>query len=93
MLKAIDRAIGYFPNGGYWGELNRERLKAFLEVLTWTGMRISDAVQFSKDTVKDGQVVLTTQKNGKRVSIPLHADTQEALKTNPKWESFLFLVG
>jgi integrase len=56
-------------------------------------MRISDAVQFSKDTVKNGQVILMTQKNGKRVSIPLHKDAQEALKVIDLGNHYYFWSG
>ena len=74
-------------------ELNRERIKAFVEVLKWTGMRIGDAVRFSKDTVVDGQVILRTQKNGKRVSIPLHPDAAEALKKIENGNHYYFWSG
>jgi integrase len=92
-IQQIDRATGFFPNWGIYGELNRERVKAFIAVLRWTGMRIGDAVLFSKDTVKDGQIILRTQKNGKRVSIPLHADTEAALEKIDKGNHYYFWSG
>jgi len=92
-LNAIDTAIGFFPNKGIYGELNRERIKAFVEVLKWTGMRIGDAVQFSKDTIKDGQIILRTQKNGKRVSIPLHPETKLALEKIENGNHYYFWSG
>ena len=92
-IQQIDRAVGFFPNGGIYRELNRERIKAFVEVLKWTGMRIGDAVRFSKDTVVDGQVILQTQKNGKRVSIPLHPEAKAALEIIDKGNHYYFWSG
>jgi integrase len=92
-MQQIDRAIGFFRNGGIYGELNRERIKAFVEVLKWTGMRIGDAVMFSKGTVVGGQVILRTQKNGKRVSIPLHPDAKSALEKIENGNHYYFWSG
>jgi integrase len=92
-IEKIDTASRYFRNGGIHGDLNRERIHAFIEVLKWTGMRIGDAVQFSKDTVVDGQIILRTQKNGKRVSIPLHPDAKAALEKIANGNHFYFWTG
>ena len=44
-LEKILKAIDKFPNRGVHVEENRERVRAFVSVLRWTGMRIGDAVQ------------------------------------------------
>jgi integrase len=43
-------------------------------------MRIGDAIQLSKGEVGNGRIVLRTEKNGKRVSVPMHPDLESALK-------------
>jgi hypothetical protein len=40
LTQKIDTAIKQFRNGGIHGELTRERLRAFVAVLRWAGMRI-----------------------------------------------------
>lgn len=79
-LEKIWKAVEKFPNWGIYGEKNRERVKAFLLVLRWTGMRIGDAVQLEKSKIVDGQITLRTEKNNKRVSIPAHPEVLEALE-------------
>lgn len=92
-IEKIDQAIDQFPNWGIYGEMNRERLRAFVAVLKWTGMRIGDAVQLSKDKVVDGHITLRTTKNNKRVAIPVHPEIAAALKTMGKIEQFFFWSG
>ena len=79
-LDAIQRAVEQFPNWGIYKRNTRERVRAFIAVLRWTGMRIGDAVQLSRDKVADGKITLWTQKNGVRVSMPMHPDMVMALK-------------
>lgn len=79
-LQIVEEAVERFPNWGIYGEKNRERVRAFVSVLKWTGMRISDCVQFGPEQIVDGQIILRTTKNNKRVSIPLHPETAEALE-------------
>jgi integrase len=78
-LQKIIKAIDKFPNWGIYGEKNRDRVRAFVAVLRWTGMRIGDAVQLDASKIVDGQVILRTEKNGKRVSIPAHPEITSAL--------------
>ena len=92
-MKAIDEAIDLFPNWGIYGEMNRERLRAFVAVLKWTGMRIGDAVQLSREKVADGHITLRTTKNGKRVSVPIHPEIEAALTVIGKKERFYFWSG
>jgi integrase len=68
-LKAIEKAIGEFPNWGIYKTNSRDRVRAFVYVLRWTDMRIGDAVQLSRGKVAYGQITLRTEKNGKRVCI------------------------
>jgi len=49
-----------------------------------TGLRISDVIRFPKTAINAaaGQIILTTQKRGKVVYIPLTADLQAALEAH-----------
>jgi integrase len=79
-LQRIMRAIDKFPNWGIYGEKNRDRVRAFVAILRWTGMRIGDAIQLDSSKIVDGQIILRTEKNGKRVSIPAHPEIVSALE-------------
>ena len=79
-LLAIQKAVDAFPNWVIYKTNTRERVRAFIAVLRWTGMRIGDAVQLSRRNVVGGQLTLRTQKNGVRVSVPMHPELVSALK-------------
>jgi len=78
-LQKVMSAIDNYPSWGIYGEKNRDRVRAFVSVLRWTGMRIGDAVQLDASKIVNGQVILRTEKNGKRVSIPAHPEILAAL--------------
>jgi integrase len=92
-MKAIWEAVDRFPNWGIYGEKTRDRLRAFLTVLRWTGMRIGDCVQLEPSKIVNGQITIRTTKNGKRVSIPLHPDAQAALQNIKTGSRFYFWSG
>jgi integrase len=79
-LMCIECGLDNYPNWGIYKTNTRERVRMFVAVLRWTGMRISDAVQLSRSTIVDGQITLRTQKTGKRVSIPMNPFIAEGLK-------------
>jgi len=78
-LEKIAWAIPLFPRKGIYGEDNRERIKAFVSVLRWTGLRIRDVVQLDRSKVTETHVVVRTHKNGKHVMLPLHPEMKEGL--------------
>ena len=80
-LEKIAWAIAIFSKKGIYGEDNRERIKAFVAVLRWTGLRIRDVVQLHRSKVSDTHVIVRTQKNGKHVMLPLHPEMKEAFET------------
>lgn len=57
------------------------RLKPFVLVLRYTGLRIGDAVALEADRIHDGKLLLYTQKTGVPVYIPLPEDVLVALET------------
>lgn len=78
-IEKIAWAIPLFPRKGIYGEDNRERIKAFVAVLRWTGLRIRDVVLLHRSKVSDTHIVVRTQKNGKPVKLPLHPEMKQAL--------------
>jgi integrase/recombinase XerD len=56
------------------------RIKAFIEVLLYTGLRIGDACLLKTDRVQDGQLFLYTAKTGQPVRIPLPPPTLKLLE-------------
>jgi integrase len=78
-LEKIEWAIPLFPAKGIYGEANSSRLKVFITVLRWTGLRIRDVVQLKKSQVQGEYIILRTQKNKKPVKLLLHAEAKEAL--------------
>ncbi len=78
-LEKIAWAIPLFPVKGIYGEGNRERIKAFVSVLRWTGLRIRDVVQLKRSAIQDGFITVRTHKNGKPVKLPVHPDISESL--------------
>jgi integrase len=89
-LEAIMGAVEDYPNWGIYKKNTRARVRAFVLTLRWTGMRIGDAIQLSRDKVSTGKIILRTEKNGKRVSIPMHPDLTQALKDVEKGEFYFW---
>lgn len=79
ILEACDR----YPIKGVHGPANRLRMKAFVLLLRWTGLRIRDAVTITRDRVTGGKVFLYTQKTGTPVYIPVPPALVDALTAVP----------
>jgi site-specific recombinase XerD len=69
-IEKVSQAIPLFPRKGIYGEDNRERIKAFVAVLRWTGLPIRDVVQLHRSKVSETHIIVRTQKNGKPVKLP-----------------------
>lgn len=92
-LEKIEWAIPLFPAKGIYGEKNRERIKAFVAVLRWTGLRIRDIVQLKWSRMDGKYLILRAQKNGKTVQLPLHADIISSLEKIPQTGEYVFWSG
>lgn len=67
-----------------WPLGTRERLA--LAILLYTGLRRGDATRLGRQHVRDGVIVIDTEKTGQRVMIPLLPELAEAIgaaKTGP----------
>jgi integrase/recombinase XerD len=68
---------------GAYGEGNRDRLRAFVLVLRYTGLRIRDVVTLKRSALKHGKIFVRTQKAGTQVLVPVPPIVIEALKKVP----------
>jgi integrase/recombinase XerD len=76
------------------GLRNAQRLRAFLLLLRYSGMRIGDAVQCSVDRITKNRLFLYTQKTGTPVYCVLPDFVIKALEASPRsCERFYFWTG
>ena len=75
----IIAAAGRFGRHGY----ERLRARAMVLLLRYTALRISDVAMLAKDRVRNGQVLLHTQKTGELVFLPVPPELQAALDSLP----------
>lgn len=60
---------------------NKERIKAFVLTMRYTGLRIGDAIRLSKSQVVDGKVFVRTAKTGQPVTVPVPQEVVDALNS------------
>lgn len=76
------------------GSANAARLRAFVLLLRYTGLRIRDVVTLSRDRITDGKLFLYTAKTGTAVYCPLPAAVTQALNAIPTTSArFYFWTG
>jgi site-specific recombinase XerD len=68
----------------------RERLRAFIAVLRWTGLRIRDVVQLRRSHVDKDFITLLTHKNQKPIKLLMHAEAKEVLERVGNGEYFFW---
>jgi integrase len=90
IISACDRLV---TRGRYSSDANRARVKAFVLVLRYTGLRISDAARLDLSKVKDGRVFLYTQKTGVPVWIPIPGLLTELLGQIRRHGDYYFQTG
>lgn len=61
-----------------------DRVRLAINLLYYTGQRISDVVKMRWSDILDGEIYLTQQKTGKEVSPPIHRDLATLLARTPK---------
>jgi integrase len=70
---------------------NKERIKALILTMRWTGLRISDAVVLKTDSIVGDVLRVRTKKASTDVQIPLHPDLVAALAKLEAYEGgYLF---
>jgi integrase len=58
---------------------NKERIRAFVLTMRFTGLRIGDAIRLSKSQVSNGTVFVRTAKTGQAVTVPVPPQVVQAL--------------
>jgi site-specific recombinase XerD len=72
-------------------DYNKQRIKALVLVMRWTGLRMSDAVVLKADAITSDVLWLQTKKSSTAVQIPLHPDLVTALaKLQPYQGGYYF---
>jgi integrase len=89
ILGACDKLV----TRGTYGNENRARVRAFVLILRYTGLRISDAARLDTSRVRDGKVFLRTEKTGTLVWVPIPPFVVEALDEVPRHGEFYFQTG
>lgn len=64
-------ATEIYPIKGIYSKDSRLRIRAFVELLLFTGLRIRDVTLFDYSAISDGRIIVSTQKTGKPVHLPL----------------------
>lgn len=77
LLEACDR----FPSKGVHSFDTGKRIKAFILLLRYSGLRRTDAVSISEEKVRDGKVFLYTQKTGTPVWVPIPPSVVELMES------------
>jgi integrase/recombinase XerD len=83
-----------YPTQNSFGYDNRERMRAFIYLLRYSALRISDAVALKKERIdSDGRLFLRAAKNGKPVSILLPPFVLESLAKISNEKPYFFWSG
>src|SRR6266702_2269195 len=91
-MMSILTALG--PYGKSAGLRNAQRLKAFVLLLRYSGMRIGDAVQLGVKRLQDNKLLLHTEKTGVHVYCVLPDMVVKALDAAPRSsDSYFFWTG
>lgn len=92
-MTAILEAVYRLNSKGLFGAHNRTRVKAFILLMRWTGLRIGDVATLEWERVKDHRVFLYTQKTGTHVYVPLPPSVVAAVEELPRRNQYLFWKG
>jgi integrase len=72
---------------------NRERVRAFVLAMRYTGLRIGDTIRLSKSQVADGKVFVRTAKTGQPVTVPVPPVVTASLKAIENGSDRYFWTG
>lgn len=82
--KIVDTTYVYEYGGGNDCRFRKDRLRALVLLMRWSGLSIKDAVTLERSRVNQkGSLLLHRAKTGVPVYIPLPPDVLEALRTLP----------
>jgi integrase/recombinase XerD len=84
MVKILTVCDGLQLTAPIEGRLNAHRLKTLVQLMRYTGMRVSDAVTLTTDRLDGKRLFLYTQKTGVPVYTVLPDSILEALEATPR---------
>ena len=84
MIRVLQSCDRYRDSYGRAGQANARRLRAFLLLLRYSGLRIGDAVSCSTDRLAGNKLLLYTQKTGVLVYCPLPDFVVKTLEEIPR---------
>jgi integrase/recombinase XerD len=82
-IEAMLAVADAFHDRGRFGAGNRQRIRAMILLLRYSGLRISDAAVLERSRVSSDKLFLYTQKTGTPVWVPLPPTTVDALHASP----------
>ena len=82
-IETLLEVADQFRTQGRFGGGNRQRIRAMILLLRYSGLRISDAAVLERSKLDGDNLFLYTQKTGTPVRLPLPPQTVEALKAAP----------
>lgn len=80
-LEKIHKALDAYPDRP---KGRQDQVRAFVLLLEHSGLRITDAACLAKDKIRNGRLLLYTQKTGQPVWMPLPAEVLAALDHLPE---------
>jgi integrase len=88
---AVDSYLKVHPDSN---EKSRKQLLAFILILRYSGLRISDACTLKRDRIdKDGRLFVHAIKNQKPLWLPLPKNVVQAVKDCDEGNPYLFRTG
>ena len=84
MIRVLQSCDRYRDSYGRAGQANARRLRAFVLLLRYSGLRIGDAVSCSGDRLAGNKLLLYTQKTGVPVYCPLPDFVVKTLEEIPR---------
>jgi integrase/recombinase XerD len=73
-IEKILWATEIYPNKGIYGSQSGKRIRAFVNLLRYSRLRIRDAATLSTDKLLGHKLLLYTQETGQPVWLPLPID-------------------
>jgi len=86
-------AIDLFPKTGRHSKNHRDRIRAFVNLLRFSGLRIRDAVTLTRDKIMGGRLILETQKTRTPIFMPLPKSVIQDLEKIDEGNKYFFWTG
>lgn len=92
-LASILKACDKYPERNSYGRDNPARVRAFVLMLRYSGLRIGDCVGLKREHLDRDRLFLRTQKSGESVYVPLPEVATDALKEIEGDDEYFFWTG